>query len=231
MARILVCEDEQIVALDIKRQLEASGHTVLSLCASAQETLDKCASEQIDLVLMDIHLRGEPDGIEASREIYSTHRIPVILLTAYNDEATVLRARESQPFGYLLKPFEERELRTSIDIALYRHSMETRLRTSEERYRSLFENAPVANVTMEIDGQIREYNQAFAEILMLDVAKQYTGKSFFKLFQDPLVADSCVNGPSLEEFVLLGMDPRDWMVLHTYTFHDTPYFVIHGTPV
>jgi CheY-like chemotaxis protein len=99
MARILICEDEHIVALDIQQQLEQGGHQVVGLVDSGEEAISLAQKGNIDLVLMDIHLRGQLDGIEAGSKIYHNHAIPIILLTAYNDEQTIKRAEKIQPFA------------------------------------------------------------------------------------------------------------------------------------
>ena len=87
---------------------------------------------------MDIKLRGELDGVETARLVHERYKTPVVLLTAFADDETIARAKITQPFGYIIKPFEERELKISIEIALYRAMMESRLMESEARYRNLF---------------------------------------------------------------------------------------------
>ncbi|NBF38801.1 MAG: response regulator [Spirochaetes bacterium] len=132
--RILVVEDEHIVALDIKMHLENYGYSVPAIYATGEEVLVNF--ELIDplLVIMDIKLQGRLDGLETAREIKRRYRVPVVLLTAHADEATVERAKESQPFGYIIKPFEERELRTAIVVALSRHEMEQEIRRREQLF-------------------------------------------------------------------------------------------------
>jgi len=164
MPSIIICEDEHIVALDIKRHLERAGYTVAGSYPSAEEAISACADLKPDLVLMDIQLQGELDGLDASVQIYESYCIPVILLTAYADDVTISRAKDCLPFGYIVKPFEERELTTTIEIALYRHEMDQKLRFSEERYRGLFEEAPSANFTADIDGKITDCNSAFLRL-------------------------------------------------------------------
>ena len=165
MPKILICEDEHIVALDIKRHLERFGYEVVGTYASGEAAIEACAKARPDLVLMDIHLQGSMDGVAAARLVFEDYRVPVILLTAYADEETVARAKDSLPFGYIIKPFEERELRTAIELALYRHAMDTKLKTSEERYRGLFEEAPSSNFTASTDGIISDCNASFARLL------------------------------------------------------------------
>src|SRR5208337_213449 len=103
-----------------------------------EELLESFAQKRPDLILMDIKLGGKLDGVETARIVHERYHTPVVLLTAYADDETIARAKITQPFGYILKPFEERELKTAIEIALYRAGMQKRLRESEERYRRLF---------------------------------------------------------------------------------------------
>lgn len=132
--RILVVEDETIVALDLQNSLTLLGYHVVGTASTGTAAISKALSTQPDLVLMDIILRGDMDGIQTAEEIHSQLSIPVIFLTACADEATLQRAKVTEPFGYMIKPFEDRELHSHIEIALYRHRMERRLRESEERY-------------------------------------------------------------------------------------------------
>lgn len=127
MERIMVVEDEHIVALDIKMHLERHGYEVPATYPSGEEALAAIGEVEPVLVLMDIRLQGELDGLQTAEEIKRRHNIPVILLTAYADEQTIERAKASQPFAYLIKPFQERELRTAIVLALFRHHMEQEL--------------------------------------------------------------------------------------------------------
>ena len=131
-AQILVVEDEGIVAWHLAQRLQGLGHTVPMVVASGPEAVRQAAAIRPDLVLMDIHLHGEMDGIEAAAQIRSQSDIPVVYLTAYADEPTLERAKVTEPFGYVLKPFEERELQITIEMALYKHRMERRLREREQ---------------------------------------------------------------------------------------------------
>ncbi len=127
-------EDETIVALDIKQRLEAMNYTVVDMVVSGEKAIQRANSLRPDLVLMDIKLKGKMDGIEAADVIRKTLYLPVIFLTAFADETTLRRASITEAFGYILKPFEERELNIHIEMALYKHRMEKKLRESEERY-------------------------------------------------------------------------------------------------
>ncbi|MGB3908741.1 MAG: response regulator [Methanomethylovorans sp.] len=122
-AKILVVEDENIVALEIKKRLQKLGYIVPSVASTGEDAISKVEGILPDLVLMDIMLKGEIDGIHAAGEIRKRFNIPVVYLTAYSDEETLQRAKLTEPYGYILKPFEENDLRTTIEIALYRHQL------------------------------------------------------------------------------------------------------------
>jgi PAS domain S-box-containing protein len=133
-SKILVVEDDRIVARDIQQQLSRIGHVVVGITARGEDVVPLALQSRPDLVLMDIHLEGKLDGIDVAQQIHERFGIPVIFLTAYADEETVRRARVTEPFGYLLKPFEDSQLRTTIEMALYKHAAERKLRQSERRY-------------------------------------------------------------------------------------------------
>ncbi|HZI51980.1 MAG TPA: EAL domain-containing protein [Terriglobia bacterium] len=132
--RMLVVEDERIVSMDLQRRLKAMGYEIAGAAVSGEEAIEKAESLRPDMVLMDIMLDGELDGTQAAEIIRARFSIPVIYLTAYADSATLERAKITEPFGYILKPFEERELHGHIEIALYKARMEKKLKDSEERY-------------------------------------------------------------------------------------------------
>lgn len=223
MPKIIICEDEHIVALDIKRQLEQFGYRILGSYPSAEEAIAACEVERPDLVLMDIQLQGALDGLEASRHIYDSYDVPVILLTAYADDLTIARAKDSLPFGYIIKPFEERELRTAIEIALFRHDMERKLRISEERYRGLFEEAPSANFTADAEGRITDCNGAFLRLLGYASHGDAVGTSLLDRFaqrsEGIRVMAEALQGPrqAPEEWVLQRPDGAGIFVLATVT--------------
>ena len=119
-ARILVVEDEAITAADLQDRLVALGYAIAGWTVSGEEALQVAEREQPDLVLMDIMLKGKMTGIEAAQEIRTRWSLPVVFLTANSNDAVVDQARVSEPFAYLLKPFEERYLRANIEMALYK---------------------------------------------------------------------------------------------------------------
>lgn len=131
MAKILVVEDQNIVALDIQNRLKSLNYVVTGTASSGAGAVKKAEETQPDLVLMDIMLKGDMDGVEAAEEIRYRFGIPVVYLTAYADNNTLQRAKITEPFGYILKPFQEKELQSTIEMALYRHKMENQLRQRE----------------------------------------------------------------------------------------------------
>jgi len=123
--RILVVEDDQLVAIDICTRLEALGfYNVAGRAATGEEAIEAAGQLKPDLVLMDIVLKDRMDGIEAAGIIRARYNLPVVYLTAYTDEGFLKRAKITEPFGYILKPFNARELHTTIEMALYRHRSE-----------------------------------------------------------------------------------------------------------
>jgi len=123
--KILIVEDESIIALHIEDSLKSLGYAIAGISYSGSEAIRMAEESHPDLILMDIMLGGKVDGIRASEQIRTRLDIPVVYLTAYSDESTLQRAKATEPFGYLLKPFKERELSVAIQIGLYRHRMES----------------------------------------------------------------------------------------------------------
>ncbi|MGB7379699.1 MAG: response regulator, partial [Rivularia sp. (in: cyanobacteria)] len=137
--KILVVEDERIIACDIKYCLESSGYIVPAVIAYGEKAITKVEEFQPDLVLMDMMLKGDMNGIEAAEIIMNTFNIPVIFLTAHSDESTIKKAKATQPFGYILKPFEESQLITTIEIALSKHQKEIVMRDELQKEKEMRE--------------------------------------------------------------------------------------------
>jgi PAS domain S-box-containing protein len=130
---ILVVEDEVITAMDIQNRLKNMGYTVPVTVSSGEEAIKKVHENNPDLVLMDINLKGEMDGIEAASKIHSFSDIPVIFLTAYADDKTFVRAKITEPYAYMIKPFTDRELHINLEIAFYKNDMERKLKESYDK--------------------------------------------------------------------------------------------------
>lgn len=134
--RILVVDDEVIVAKDIQRRLGKLGYFVVAIVRSGEEAITKAGEMRPDLVFMDIKLEGEMSGIEAANCIGSLYDIPVVYITAYADENTLKRAKITTPLGYILKPYETRDLHIAVELAIYKQKTEKKIKESEERYRA-----------------------------------------------------------------------------------------------
>lgn len=138
--KIMIVEDEGLVALKIKKDVERIGYDVVNVFASGEEALGGIEAARPDLILMDIKLQGEMDGIGTADHISQKYDVPVIYLTAHSEEETLRRAKITEPYGFLLKPVNEKELRIALEITLYKHNLDCKLRNSEELYRLLAEN-------------------------------------------------------------------------------------------
>jgi diguanylate cyclase (GGDEF)-like protein/PAS domain S-box-containing protein len=167
--RILVVEDERVVALDLKCILRRLGYPLSGITASGAEAVELCETLKPDLVLMDIFLGGAMDGVEAACVIQTECDIPVIYLTSHTDQVTLQRAKRTAPYGYVLKPVDEDWLRTAVEVALFKHHTERALRHSEQRYRELFSGMLNAFLLLELlpgpdagrDFRILDANPAF----------------------------------------------------------------------
>jgi PAS domain S-box-containing protein len=164
--QILVVEDEAITAMDIQSRLERAGYAVSAVASSGEEAIDLVSTSQLDLVLMDIRLAGAVDGIQAAEAIRVHYGTPVIYLTAYADGETLQRAKATEPYGYLLKPFEEREIHATIEMALYRHQMEEKVRESQQWLRTTLSSIGDAVIAVDGTGRVK---------LMNPVAESLTG--------------------------------------------------------
>jgi PAS domain S-box-containing protein len=157
-ASILIVEDEKIVALDLRGRLRRLGYDVLGMASWGEEAIRKAEELRPDLTLMDIKLKGELDGIEVAQHLRTHFDIPVVYLTAYADDDTLERAKVTEAFGYVLKPFEERDLHTAIDMALYKHKMERRLRESEQWLAATLDSIGDAVIATDAQGRVVSMN-------------------------------------------------------------------------
>ncbi len=126
--KILIAEDETIIAIDIKSTLQKIGYSVLEIATSGEKVIESLSSSKPDLILMDISLAGKLDGIETAEIISRKYDLPIVYLTALTNNETLERARITEPFGYLLKPFDERNLHSTIEMALYKHKVDSELK-------------------------------------------------------------------------------------------------------
>ena len=162
--RILIVEDEKIISLDLQRRLEKFDYNVVGLCTTGTEAVEKTGEFLPDIILMDIMLAGDIDGIDAAKQIKDQYQIPVIFLTAYADEKTLERAKEAEPFGYILKPFKEKELYTTIDIALYKHKVDKTLKRQERRFSAILHSIADGIIATDNERKIQFLNPVAEEI-------------------------------------------------------------------
>ncbi len=148
--RVLLVEDELLIALDEKQVLENLGYEVTGIETSGEAALRSVEADCPDLVLMDIMLDGSMDGIEAATVIRTRYDLPVVYVTAYADERLIERAKQTEPFGYVVKPFAPKSLDSCIELALYKHAIERRLRDSERTFRSLIEFTNVVHWVADV---------------------------------------------------------------------------------
>lgn len=162
---IFIVEDELIEAEDLRQTLENLGYSVAGISRSGESVLETLKGIHPDLVLMDIHLAGPLDGIDTADQIRTLYHIPVIFLTAHADETTLGRAKITEPYGYVLKPFDDRELHSAIEMALYKHRMEEQAREHERTIRVLANAIPDAVMLLDADLHIIALNDAMARRL------------------------------------------------------------------
>lgn len=176
-SHVLIIEDEIIVAEDIKRTLQNLGYIVSAVVPSGEEAVKIIEDNTPDLILMDIVLHGEMDGIETAKQISSNYNIPVIYITAYSDEKILERAKVTEPFGYIIKPFKERELHINIEIALYKHQMENKSKESRKWYSTTLKSIGDGVIAVDSNGTVSYMNP---------VAESMTGWKLYEAAGKPL---------------------------------------------
>ena len=158
MVQILVVEDESVVAKDIRNRLQKLGYTVSAVVSSGTDALQRMGEMHPDLVLMDIVLKGDIDGIEAAGIIRDRFHTPVVYVTAFADNKIMERAKTTEPYGYLLKPLDNRELLMTIEMALYKHKMERKLREREQWLTTTLMSIGDGVITTDTEGVITFMN-------------------------------------------------------------------------
>ncbi len=176
--KVLIVEDEGIVALSIRETLKKLGYVVTGICATGEDAIQKTGETLPDVVLMDIHLKGDMDGISATEKISGMYDIPVIYLTAYTDDETLNRAMKTRPHSYLVKPFNERELYSNIEFAIYKHRIKQKTDSDIENFEYALKAIPDAAIIVDLKGNVDYINPA-AEILTGWKNEDMKGKNFF----------------------------------------------------
>jgi diguanylate cyclase (GGDEF)-like protein/PAS domain S-box-containing protein len=204
--KILIVEDEKVIALDIQKRLERYGYTVIGLASEGPEAMAAVKANPPDLILMDIEIPGPMNGIETAKRIHKLHGTPVIFLTAYSDPSYIEQAKEAEPFGYILKPFKERELLTTIDIALYKNDMDKKLKRQAQLFSAILHS---------INEGIIATDKAFVVSFMNPVAEDLTGHG----------EDEARGKPAVEILRLLDPDTRLSLLGDNPTLpEDRPWF-------
>ncbi|MDH5670067.1 MAG: response regulator, partial [Nitrospira sp.] len=163
--RVLIVEDETLIAMELKDRLERNHYTVCGVVARGEDAIRQIEQFEPDVALLDVHLAGKLNGIETAKQLRNKLNIPIIYLTAYSDPWLVEQAAKTEPYGYLVKPFEERELRATIDLALYKHMMEQRVRDNERRLSALFDQSAVGIAEINVrTGWFLRVNRRYREI-------------------------------------------------------------------
>jgi PAS domain S-box-containing protein len=173
--RILIVEDEPIVALDLQQELEQFGCEVVALAQSADEALMAVEESQPDLALMDLHIFGSLDGIQTARLLRDAYQVPSIFLTAYSDDTTISRAVREMPYGYLTKPFQTRELKATLQVALHKAKVDAGLRKDHGKIASTVDGMNEAVIAVSLAGDIQFIN-ASAERLIGSTREQASGR-------------------------------------------------------
>lgn len=157
--KIFVVEDESIVSLEIQSRLKSLGYIVSGSASSGDEAIRKIIDLKPDLILMDVQIKGEMDGIETASEVKKIYDVPIIFLTAYADPATIQRAKITDPFGYIVKPFEERELQINIEIALYKDHTQKLLREKDKWLSTILKSIGDAVIATDRSGKVKFMNR------------------------------------------------------------------------
>lgn len=170
--KILIVEDENIVAKDIQNTLVSLGYNVQAIVPTGEKAIKEIEQARPDLVLMDIMLKGKMSGIDAANQIREDYNLPVIFLTAYTDDSTVGRAKVSEPYGYIIKPFKEKELQTTIEMAVYKHEKDVQVKKELEFYHAIVENKN-AKDSIFVRADYRLNKIKYDDIYFVEALKDY----------------------------------------------------------
>ncbi|MEA3285974.1 MAG: response regulator [Candidatus Marinimicrobia bacterium] len=165
--RILVVEDDIQMSKFIQFKLDYLGYEVVGDAVNCEQALQRSQMLKPDLVLMDIMLKGSEDGIETAQKIIDLQHVPIIYLTAHEDEILFDRAKITEPFGYLIKPFNDRDLRIVIETSLYRHAQDKRIKKALQDVRNIINSTIFIMITYDLEGHIIEFNKKAEDIFGL----------------------------------------------------------------
>lgn len=170
---VLVVEDESIVSKDIQQSLKKLGYHVVGAAATGEKAVELALEHKPDIILMDIMLKGEMNGIEAATCIRAEANIPVIFLTAYADESTLAKAKVTQPYGYIIKPFKEIDIHTTIEMALYKHKKEAEVLKERDLLFNLVEGQGAGKDILFVKSNSRMVKLRTSDIYYVEALKDY----------------------------------------------------------
>ena len=204
--KILVVEDESIVAKDIQKSLEKLGYEVPATASSAQSAYEKLQQITPDLVFLDIRLKGEEDGIHIAEHIRHNYSIPVIFLTSYVDQETLDRAKVTEPYGYIVKPFNESDLKTTVEMALFKFSRDKEVRESQKRLANALGRVDEAIVITDTEGRVTYLNEK-AESIFGYSTMMVLGSDVYQLF---VIEEDNGQQLSRERLLTLMKNNKEW---------------------
>lgn len=172
-ANILIVEDESIVAKDIQQTLEKLGYSVIATIPEGEKALAIVKEHTPDLIFMDIMLKGKMTGIDTAAEIHKEISVPIIYLTAYADKDTLSKAKMTQPHGYIIKPFKEVDIRTAVEIALYKHKKEDKIKKERDLYYSLIKADKDSNGSIFVKSKYQLVKVKTQDIYFIEALKDY----------------------------------------------------------
>ncbi|MGB7969880.1 MAG: ATP-binding protein [Methanobacterium sp.] len=208
-SKILIVEDDAIESMDIKINLENMGYEVSAVISSGEEALPMISQHMPDLVLMDIILKGKMNGVEVAQKIKDEYDLPVIYLTSNSEEKTLEKAKLTEPFGYVIKPYDIVLLRYTIEIGLYKHKMEKKLESRLQYFKNVFDNAPIGIFHSTIEGKFIRVNKALSSMLGYSTQKELINE-----VNKLNVADKIYNSPEKRpEFISNAIKDDKW---HSY---------------
>jgi PAS domain S-box-containing protein len=224
--KILIVEDETIEALDIKKMLESFGYDVPSVVLNGETAVETAKKIRPDLILMDIILKGKLDGISAAKKIQELN-IPVIFLTAHSDDEAVERAKKTEPYGYLVKPYDPLDLKNTVEFAFYKHAMDEKLKKSEKKYRNIIENLQDAYLRADTQGTIVMASPSAAHMFNYNSPEEMIGQSVLNVYSDPdtrkLMLEKLEKHSKLEGYEFKGLRKDGttfWLSMNSQPYHE-----------
>lgn len=172
--QILIVEDESIVAMDIKQSLEKLGYDVIGIASSGKKALEYLSKRtKPDLILMDIMIKGDMTGVDVSAHVKENHQIPVVFLTAYADDQTLEKAKNTNPYGYILKPFKEVDLKTNVEIALHKYKVNSKVQKELDAYATIVSNSENSKPYIFIKNKSRFIKTNVEDLFYVEALKDY----------------------------------------------------------